>query len=70
MLRKSKIHQQLAENIRKVRKEKGLTQEQLAYEAELNRAYIGYIERGERNPSVDTLNKIAKALKTSLKELF
>ncbi|MBI1863844.1 helix-turn-helix transcriptional regulator, partial [Candidatus Woesebacteria bacterium] len=34
------------------------------------RAYIGYIERGERNPSTDTVVKIAKALKVSPKELI
>ncbi len=40
----------------------GASQEELAFKAGLNRAYVGYIERGERKPSVDTLDKIAKAL--------
>jgi len=47
-----------------------MTQEELALEAGLNRAYIGYIERGERNPSTETVAKIAKVLKVSLNELF
>jgi len=40
-----------------------MTQEQVALESGLNRACIGYIERGERNPSTETLSKIAKALR-------
>lgn len=47
-----------------------ITQEELADRAGLNRAYIGYIERGERNASTETLSKIAKALKVPIHELF
>ena len=64
------IHQKIAEKIREIRKERGVTQESLAHQASLNRAYIGYIERGERKPSVDTLHKISKVLKVDLYELF
>jgi len=64
------IYQKIANNIREARSSKGVTQEKLALEAGLNRAYIGYIERGERKPSVETLEKIAKALHIKLKELF
>lgn len=67
---KSNIHQKIAENIRELRKKKQITQERLALEANLNRAYIGYIERGERKPSVDTLAKLAKVLGVKLHELF
>lgn len=56
--------------IRQIRLEKELTQEELALEAGLNRAYIGYIERGERNPSTETISKIAKALKVPLYTLY
>ena len=56
--------------IRRIRESKKITQEQLALTAGLNRAYIGYIERGERNPSTGTLAKIAQALKVSVKDLF
>lgn len=56
--------------IRQIRLEKKLTQEELALEAGLNRAYIGYIERGERNPSTETISKIAKALKVPLYTLY
>ena len=56
--------------IRKTRMDKGVTQEDLAYEADINRAYIGYIERGERHASIATVNKIATALKIDLYKLF
>lgn len=66
---KSDIHKTIARNIARIRKEKGITQEALAYQAGLNRAYIGYIERGERKPTIETLEKIAKALKCSVEHL-
>ncbi len=64
------ISKELGQKIRKVRENKGLSQEKVALEASLNRAYIGYIERGERNPSIKTVSKIARVLKTPLYELF
>lgn len=67
---KSNIHSKIAANIRELRKKKQITQERLALEADLNRAYVGYIERGERKPSVETLEKLAKVLGVNLYELF
>lgn len=66
---KSVIHKTVAKNIARIRKEKGITQEALAYQAGLNRAYIGYIERGERKPTLDTIEKIAKSLKVNIAEI-
>jgi transcriptional regulator with XRE-family HTH domain len=66
----SQIHQKIATKIRDIRKAKDITQEKLALKVDLNRAYIGYIERGERKPSVDTLAKIARGLGIELYELF
>jgi len=57
-------------NIRRSRKEKDISQEQLAGIAELHRAYIGQIERGEKNIGLRNLEKIAKALKVNIKDLF
>lgn len=56
--------------IRRFRVDKGISQENLAYEANLNRAYVGYIERGERHPSVATVYKISKVLNIELYKLF
>lgn len=64
------ISKKLGERVRKVREAKNLSQEQVALEANINRAYIGYIERGERNPSIYTVAKIAQVLDTPLYELF
>lgn len=49
-------------NVRKRRQERGLTQEQLAFAAEIDLTYVGGIERGKRNPSVIVLARIAEAL--------
>ena len=70
MSKHKNIHQKIASNIRGFRKDKGVSQEELALSAGLNRAYIGYIERGERRPSVDTLMSIAVALDLELHKLF
>ncbi|HCB01913.1 MAG TPA: transcriptional regulator [Anaerolineae bacterium] len=58
------------EKIRKLRIERGLSQEKLAFLSGLHRTYIGAIERGERNVSFKNIEKIAKTLKVSLEELF
>lgn len=49
-------------NIRRLRKAKGLTQEQLAHESEVAMRYVAGVERGEENPSLKFLAKIADAL--------
>lgn len=49
-------------NVRKRRQERGLTQEQLAFAAEIDLTYVGGIERGRRNPSVLVLARLADAL--------
>ena len=58
------------EKIRKIRIKHGLSQEKLAFVSGLHRTYIGAIERGERNVSLKNIEKIAKALKISLEDLF
>jgi len=59
----------LGENIRTYRKNMGWSQEKLAEKSELHHNYIGDIERGEENVSVDALMRISAALKTSLSNL-
>ncbi len=53
----------IGKQIRDRRKEKDLTQEELAYEVAINASYVGRIERGEANAPIYTLKKIAKVLK-------
>jgi transcriptional regulator with XRE-family HTH domain len=65
----SDIGRQIGENIRLMRKSKGLSQEQLALRAEINASYMGQVERGEKNPTIDVLGKIAAALQTPLEQL-
>ncbi len=50
--------------LRALRKKAGLTQEQLGFEAELERNFISMLERGERQPTLTTLVKLAKPLGT------
>lgn len=52
-------------NVRRLRVERGLTQEKLAFEAGLDLTYVGGIERGRRNPTVVVLGRIAEALGTT-----
>ncbi|HEY5463998.1 MAG TPA: helix-turn-helix transcriptional regulator [Hanamia sp.] len=61
-LKKNKHLQELGNLIRELRKSRGLSQEQLALQAEVDRSYVGGIERGERNVSFLTLVKIAECL--------
>lgn len=60
----------VGKNIRRIRVGLDVSQEQLAFDASVDRSYLGGIERCEENPSVDTLDKIADVLKVSLSELF
>lgn len=55
--------------VRVHRKRTGLSQEQLAEKADVTRNYIGEIERGEKRVTLDTLAKVAKALKIRVAEL-
>lgn len=58
------------EAVRRARLSAGLSQEQLAESADLDRTYIGGVERGERNASLLAVHKIAQGLQLSLSELF
>ena len=58
------------DKIRNLRKEKKLSQEELADRAKLHRTYIGMIERAEKNITLSNIAKIAKALEVEMTELF
>lgn len=60
----------LGRRIRSLRTEKGLTQQELGHQADVNYKFIGEIERGLQNPSLNVLGKIAIALGVELRQLF
>lgn len=64
------IQKRFGKRIKQLRKERKLTQEDLADLIEVDRSYMGFVERGERNPTLDKIAKITKALKITLSELF
>jgi transcriptional regulator with XRE-family HTH domain len=68
--RKSLMRKVFAENLRREREIRGLSQEKLAELANLHRTYVGSVERGERNISIDNLERLARALKVELAELL
>ena len=59
------LRKQVGLNVQRIRKEKGWSQEELGFRAELHRTYISGVERGVRNPTVTVLGQIAKALKVA-----
>jgi len=70
MLKKDKILIKLGLKIAEYRKAKDLSQEELGFLIKSARNYIGCIERGEKSPSIKTLQKIAKALNVKVKDFI
>ena len=60
----------VAWNLRRIRVQRGLSQERLAFDADVDRSYVGGLERREQNPTVDVLDRLAKTLDVPLSELF
>lgn len=69
MAARSPTHAALGSAIRSLREEKGLSQEALGLESGLDRTYVGGVERGERNPSFESLLRLATALGAPLLEI-
>ncbi len=67
---KKTILVKFGKRIREVRTERGLSQEALADIANVHRTYIGMVERAEKNITLLNIQKLAKALKIDIKELF
>jgi transcriptional regulator with XRE-family HTH domain len=57
-------------NIRRIRVAQRIPQERLAFDAGVDRSYLGGMERGEKNPTVDVLERVALTLAVPLQELF
>jgi transcriptional regulator with XRE-family HTH domain len=68
-MKKDMVSLKFGEKLRKERIKRGLSQEKLAELADLNRNYIGMIERAERNVTLMNIAKIAKAMKMKVNKL-
>jgi transcriptional regulator with XRE-family HTH domain len=64
------IRQRVGRNVARIRQDRELSQEELAFESGLHRTYFSGVERGRRNPTVLVLGKLAKALKVPASELL
>ena len=64
------IKKKFGKNLKRLRLEKGISQESLALSADLDRTYIPSIEKGERNVSITVVEKLANALNVSFSEFF
>ncbi|MFO5492538.1 MAG: helix-turn-helix domain-containing protein [Cuspidothrix sp.] len=64
------IQKKFGSRLRQIRQNMGLSQEELAHLSNLDRSYVGGVERGERNISLVNIHKIADALNISPKEFF
>ena len=64
------FHRKFGQRVRFLRKQKGMTQEQLCFEIDADNSYIANIENAHRDIPLSRVNKIAKTLGISLKELF
>ena len=67
---KREILVKFGDKVREIRKEKGLSQDELSFKTDLHRTYIGMIERAEKNITLTNIEKIAKALDVDIKNLF
>lgn len=62
--------QRFSYNLRQARLERGISQEELAELADLHRTYVGSVERGERNVSIDNIERLSKALGLDVVDLL
>jgi transcriptional regulator with XRE-family HTH domain len=57
-------------NLRRLRVKADISQDDLGFQSELERAYVGHLERGKRNPTIVTIDKLAKVLTCEIAEFF
>lgn len=70
MKEKSEYNIRFGRRLAALRTERSLSQEELAFKCDINRTYIGTIERGEKSATVNTIYKLAKGLDINPKEFF
>jgi len=70
MARKSEVAARFGDKLRRIRRKQEISQEELADRAGLHRTYVSSVERGERNVSLETIEKFARALNLSMGDLM
>ena len=70
MSRKRNVRQIFGQNLRRKRETLEISQEDLAEKAGLHRTYIGSVERGERNVSIDNMERLAVAVGSTIEQLL
>jgi len=64
------VTQRLARNLRRLRQQKGWSQEEFAFRSDIHRTYVSDLERGARNPTITVVDRLATALDVKLGELL
>ena len=64
------VRSRVGANVKRLREAKGLSQEELAFDAEMHRTYVSGIERGKRNPTVTVIERLANAVGAKPSELL
>jgi transcriptional regulator with XRE-family HTH domain len=64
------VRQLVAWNLRRLRVANNISQDELALRAEVERAYVGHLERATKNPTIETLERLSNTLKAPICELF
>jgi transcriptional regulator with XRE-family HTH domain len=67
---KTDVNIAFGKRVAELRRKAGLSQEHFAFKCDVDRTYVGTIERGEKSPTLNTIDKIAYALGISKSELF
>jgi transcriptional regulator with XRE-family HTH domain len=64
------VRKRVGINLQRLRRDKGLSQEELAHSADVHQTYLSGVEGGKRNPSIGVLERIVEALGVDIEELF
>ena len=67
---KSNINNRFGQKVVELRKNAGMSQDELAFRCNIHRAYMGTIERGEKSATLNTVEKIARGLGVRVSDLF
>ncbi|WP_187432000.1 helix-turn-helix transcriptional regulator [Roseobacter fucihabitans] len=69
-MQRMSVQSRVSKNIQRIRREKELSQEDVAHRANIHQTYLSGVETGKRNPSILVVERIAKALNVDVSEIF